>query len=138
MCIFHKLLKIIQKLKCIFLNNVKFLKEGGLYILYTGTVFCCCFLFSLRSQDLFLRAYLNFKMTPWVGQMTVSEQTEVSNKNFHSLNKIIFFYAPEAHIMYFTVSSSFLISFVMRGSGPRRVIKFLYSPERPEHKTTCA
>ncbi len=34
--------------------------------------------------------------------------------------------------MYLTVSSSFLISFVMGGSGPRRVIKFLNAPERPE------
>jgi hypothetical protein len=49
----------------------------------------------------------------------------------------LFFYAPEAHIMeahimYRTVSSSYLISFVMGGSGMSRVIKFLYSPERPE------
>jgi hypothetical protein len=42
------------------------------------------------------------------------------------------FYAPEVHIMYRTVSSSFLISFVMEGSGPSRVIKFLNAPERPE------
>jgi hypothetical protein len=42
------------------------------------------------------------------------------------------FYAPEAHIMYLTVSSSFLISFVMHLSGPSRVIKFLNAPERPE------
>ncbi len=41
------------------------------------------------------------------------------------------FYVPEAHIMYLTVSSSFLISFVMGGS-PSRVIKFLNAPERPE------
>ncbi len=34
--------------------------------------------------------------------------------------------------MYLTVSSSFLISFVMGGSGPIRVIKFLYVPEGPE------
>ncbi len=34
--------------------------------------------------------------------------------------------------MYLTVSSSFLISFVMEGSGPSRVIKFLNAPERPE------
>jgi hypothetical protein len=33
--------------------------------------------------------------------------------------------------MYLTVSSSFLISFVMGGSGPTRVIKFLYSPVPP-------
>jgi hypothetical protein len=44
-----------------------------------------------------------------------------------------YFYAPEAHIMYLKVSSSFLISFVMGGSGPSRVIKFLNAPERPEH-----
>ncbi len=55
-------------------------------------------------------------------------------------------HAPDAHIgffliMYLTVSSSFLVSFVMGGaaragclsslmhlSGPSRVIKFLYSP----------
>jgi hypothetical protein len=42
------------------------------------------------------------------------------------------FYAPEAHFMYLTVSSSFLISFVMGGSDPNRVIKFLNAPERPE------
>ncbi len=56
------------------------------------------------------------------------------------------YYAPEAHIMYLTVSSSFLINFVMGGgggaragwlislmylSGPSRVIKFLYSPAPP-------
>jgi hypothetical protein len=37
--------------------------------------------------------------------------------------------------MYLTVSSSFLISFVMGGgggSGPSRVIKFLNAPELPE------
>jgi hypothetical protein len=34
--------------------------------------------------------------------------------------------------MYLTVSSSFLISFVMGGSGPSRVMKFLNSPEQPE------
>ncbi len=34
--------------------------------------------------------------------------------------------------MYLTVSSSFLISFVMGGRGPSRVIKFLNAPERPE------
>ncbi len=34
--------------------------------------------------------------------------------------------------MYLTVSSSFLISFVMGGSGPSRVIKFLNVPERLE------
>jgi hypothetical protein len=34
--------------------------------------------------------------------------------------------------MYLTVSSSFLISFVMGGSGPSRAIKFLYAPELPE------
>jgi hypothetical protein len=33
--------------------------------------------------------------------------------------------------MYLTVSSSFLISFVMGGSGPSRLIKFLYSPAPP-------
>jgi hypothetical protein len=38
------------------------------------------------------------------------------------------FYAPEVHIMYLTVASSF----VMGGSGPSRVIKFLNAPERPE------
>jgi hypothetical protein len=42
------------------------------------------------------------------------------------------FYTLEAHIMYHTVSSSFLISFIMGGSGPSRVIKFLNAPERPE------
>jgi hypothetical protein len=43
------------------------------------------------------------------------------------------FYAPEAHIMYLTVSSSFLISFVMGGGGgASRVIKFLNAPESPE------
>jgi hypothetical protein len=42
------------------------------------------------------------------------------------------FYAPEAHIMYLTVSSSFLISFVMGGSSLSRVIKFIKVPERPE------
>ncbi len=30
------------------------------------------------------------------------------------------FYAPEAHIMYLTVSSSFLISFVMGGERPKQ------------------
>jgi hypothetical protein len=50
---------------------------------------------------------------------------------------ISFMHQREAHIMYLTVSSSYLISFVMgggggRGSGLSRVIKFLYSPERPE------
>jgi hypothetical protein len=39
-------------------------------------------------------------------------------------------YAPEAHIMYLTVSSSFLISFVMGKSGPSRVIKYLIAPEQ--------
>jgi hypothetical protein len=34
--------------------------------------------------------------------------------------------------MYLTVFSSFLISFVMGGSGGSRVIKFLNAPERPE------
>jgi hypothetical protein len=43
----------------------------------------------------------------------------------------IIFYAPEAHITYLTISSSFLISFVMGESGPSRVIKFLYSPGPP-------
>jgi hypothetical protein len=33
--------------------------------------------------------------------------------------------------MYLTVSSSFLISFVMGGSCPSRVIKFLNAPEQP-------
>jgi hypothetical protein len=33
--------------------------------------------------------------------------------------------------MYITVSSSFLISFVV-GGGSSRVIKFLNAPERPE------
>jgi hypothetical protein len=32
--------------------------------------------------------------------------------------------------MYLTVSSSFVISFVVGGSGPRRVIKFLIAPEQ--------
>ncbi len=41
------------------------------------------------------------------------------------------FYAPEAHIMYLTVVSWFLISFVMRGSGPSRAIKLLYAPAPP-------
>ena len=75
------------------------------------------------------------------------------------------FYASEAHITYLTVSSSFLISFVMGGavrarllssfmhlSGPSRAIKFLYAPAPPSltvwalkpplwalvHKTTYA
>jgi hypothetical protein len=60
---------------------------------------------------------------------------QVSEKRFN---------APEAHIMYLTVYSSFLISFVLGGigpsrvikflmhlSGPSRVIKFLYSPAPP-------
>jgi hypothetical protein len=34
--------------------------------------------------------------------------------------------------MYLTVSSSFLIYFVMGGCGPSRVIKFLNAPEQPE------
>jgi hypothetical protein len=34
--------------------------------------------------------------------------------------------------MYLTVTSSFLISFVMGGTGPSRVIKFLNAPVRPE------
>ncbi len=34
--------------------------------------------------------------------------------------------------MYLTVSSSFLISFVIEGSGLSRAIKFLYAPEWPE------
>jgi hypothetical protein len=42
------------------------------------------------------------------------------------------FYAPEAHIMYLTASSWFLISFVMGGSGLSKAIKFLYAPEQPE------
>jgi hypothetical protein len=41
------------------------------------------------------------------------------------------FYAPEAHILYLTVVSSFLISFVMGGSGRSRAIKFLYAPAHP-------
>ncbi len=41
------------------------------------------------------------------------------------------FYAPEAHIMYLTVSSWFLISFVMGESGLSRAIKFLYAPDPP-------
>ncbi len=54
------------------------------------------------------------------------------------------FYALETHIMYLTVSSLFLISFVMGGavqarqlssfmhlSGPSRAIKFLYAPVPP-------
>jgi hypothetical protein len=36
----------------------------------------------------------------------------------------------KAHILYLTVSSSFLICFVIGGSGPSRVMKFLNSPER--------
>jgi hypothetical protein len=47
-------------------------------------------------------------------------------------NWTICFYAPLAHIMYLTVSSRFLISFVMGGSGPSRTIKFIYEPEWPE------
>jgi hypothetical protein len=39
------------------------------------------------------------------------------------------FYASEAHIMYLTISSSLLVSFVMGGRGPSRVIKFLDTPE---------
>jgi hypothetical protein len=35
--------------------------------------------------------------------------------------------------MYFRVSSSFLISFIMGGSNPSRVIKFLNALEWPEH-----
>ncbi len=42
------------------------------------------------------------------------------------------FYVPVAHIMYLTVSSSFIISFVMGGSGPSRAIKFLFAPEQLE------
>jgi hypothetical protein len=34
--------------------------------------------------------------------------------------------------MYLTVTSSFLISLVMEGSGPSMVIKFLNAPEQPE------
>ncbi len=46
-------------------------------------------------------------------------------------------YAPEAHIMYLTVSTWFLISFVKGGSCPSRVIKFLYAPAPPlVYKTT--
>ena len=45
---------------------------------------------------------------------------------FHS-----YFYAPEAHIMYLTVVSWFLISFVMGRSGPSRANKFLYAPAPP-------
>jgi hypothetical protein len=37
-----------------------------------------------------------------------------------------------AYYVYLTVSSSFLISFVMGRSGPSRVIKFLNKPEWPE------
>ncbi len=58
---------------------------------------------------------------------------------------VLIFYAPEAHIMYLKVSSSFLISFVMGGgatragwlsslmhlSGPSRVIMSLYSLAPP-------
>jgi hypothetical protein len=39
------------------------------------------------------------------------------------------FYALEAHIMYLTVSSSFLISFIM-GGGQSRAIKFFYETEQ--------
>jgi hypothetical protein len=44
-----------------------------------------------------------------------------------------FFYAPEAHIMYLTVVSWFLISFVMGegGRGPSRANKFFYAPAPP-------
>ncbi len=45
----------------------------------------------------------------------------------------LFFYVPEVHIMYLTVTSWFLISFVVGGSGPRRAIKFLYAPASPPH-----
>ncbi len=45
--------------------------------------------------------------------------------NYHN------FYAPEVHIMYLTVVSWFLISFVMGGSGPSRANKFLYEPAPP-------
>jgi len=41
------------------------------------------------------------------------------------------FFALEAHIMYLTVFSSFLISFVMGESGLSRDIKFLYAPAPP-------
>jgi hypothetical protein len=37
-----------------------------------------------------------------------------------------------AHNMHLTVSSWFLIGFVMGGSSPSRCIKILYAPERPE------
>jgi hypothetical protein len=63
-----------------------------------------------------------------------------------------YFYAPEAHIIYLTVVSWFLISFVMGGSGSNRANKFLYAPAPPSlsvwalkppswalvHKTTYA
>jgi hypothetical protein len=42
------------------------------------------------------------------------------------------FSAPEAHIMYLSVSSSFLISSVIGGNSLSRVIKFLNAPEWPE------
>jgi hypothetical protein len=41
------------------------------------------------------------------------------------------FYAPEAHIVYLTVSSSFLKKFCNGGERPEQAIKFLYSPAPP-------
>ncbi len=44
---------------------------------------------------------------------------------------LICFYALEAHIMYLTVVSWFLISLVIGGSGPSKANKFLYAPAPP-------
>ncbi len=53
----------------------------------------------------------------------------ISRSHQRNLSAFInFFYAPEGHIMYLTVVSWFLISFVIGGSDPGRANKFLYAP----------
>ncbi len=67
-----------------------------------------------------VRAYCRESRGRWWRRSQIIRPREslVLYKSFNTL-----FYAPEAHIIYFTGSSWFLISFVMGGSGPSRAIK---------------